>query len=165
MSKQSSSAGRNRRARDVMHTTLLTVSVSTPLSEVERLLGEHRVGGVPVSNETGHLVGVVSMRDLIEHYAGEPDGRAGLAPGFYGETLDRAGEDDEDMTTFGGFVGDSATASDIMTGEVYAVDADTTLQDVAREMLRLKIHRILVMDQGKHVGLISTFDLLEVFAG
>jgi CBS domain-containing protein len=52
-----------------------------------------------------------------------------------------------------------------MTGEVYAVDADTTLQDVAREMLRLRIHRILVTDQGKHVGLISTFDLLEVFAG
>jgi signal-transduction protein with cAMP-binding, CBS, and nucleotidyltransferase domain len=50
-----------------------------------------------------------------------------------------------------------------MTGEVYAVEADTTLRDVAQEMLRLRIHRILVKEEGKHVGLISAFDLLDAF--
>ena len=149
-------------ARDVMQTELLTVSVSTPLSEVERLLGEHGVGGVPVTNETGHLVGVVSMRDLVEHYAEGPVNRARLVPGFYHDTLERG---DENMTTFGGFAGDGETASDIMTGGVYAVEVDASLHDVAREMLRLKIHRILVKDEGKHVGLISSFDLLKGFAG
>ncbi len=148
-------------ARDVMQTELLTVSISTPLSEVERLLGEYGVGGVPVTNETGHLVGVVSMRDLVEHYAEGPVNRARLAPGFYHDTLERG---DEDMTTFGGFAGDGETASDIMTGGVYDVDVDASLQDVAREMLHLKIHRILVKEKGKHVGLISAFDLLESFA-
>ena len=148
-------------ARDVMQTELFTVSVSTPLADVERLLGEKGVGGVPVTNETGHLVGVVSMRDLVEHYAEGPVRSARLVPGFYHDTLEAG---DEDMATFGGFAGDGETASDIMTGEVYAVEADTGLYEVAREMVRLKIHRILVKDSNKHVGLISAFDLLEAFA-
>ena len=149
-------------ARDVMQTELLTVSVSTPLSEVERLLGERGVGGVSVTNETGHLVGVVSMGDLVEHYAEGPVNRARLAPGFYHDTLEGC---DESMATFGGFAGDGETASDIMTGGVYAVEADASLHDAAREMLRLKIHRILVKENGQHVGLISAFDLLKAFAG
>ncbi len=152
--------GSRRKARDIMRTELLTVSVSTPLDEVERLLGEHRIGGVPVTDEAGHLVGVVSMRDLIEHYAEEPGSHVHLGPGFY---HDVRGRRDEETATFGGSGGDGATASDIMTGEVYAVDADTSLRDVAKEMLRLRVHRILVKEKGRHVGLISAFDLLAAF--
>jgi len=152
--------GSRRKARDIMQTELLTVGVSTPLDDLERLLGEHRIGGVPVTDETGHLVGVVSMRDLVEHYAEDPSSHTNLGPGFYHDVVERG---EEDMTTFGGSSGDGATASDIMTGEVYAVEADTPLRDVAQEMLRLRIHRILVKEKSKHVGLISAFDLLEAF--
>lgn len=154
--------GSKRKARDIMQTELVTVGTSTPLDEVERILGEHRIGGLPVTDEAGHLVGVVSMRDLIEHYAEEPGSHP--HPGFYHHVRGR-GDDDEDdeMTTFGGSDGDGATAADIMTGEVYAVEADTSLRDVAQEMLRLRIHRILVKEEGKHVGLISAFDLLDAF--
>lgn len=151
--------GTRRKARDIMQTELLTVGASTPLDEVERLLGEYRIGGVPVTDETGHLVGVVSMRDLVEHYAEEPGSHA-LGPGFYHDALERG---EEEMTTFGGSSGDGETASGIMTGEVYAVEANTSLREVAKEMLRLRIHRILVKEKGKHVGLISAFDLLEAF--
>ena len=152
--------GSRRKARDIMQTELLTVGVSTPLDEVERLLGEHRIGGVPVTDAAGHLVGVLSMRDLVEHYAEEPSSHAHLGPGFYHDVLERG---DEEMVTFGGVAGDGETASGIMTGEVHAVEADTILREVAQEMLRLRIHRILVKEKGKHVGLISTFDLLEAF--
>lgn len=164
MAEAKPKVGSRRKARDIMQTELLTVGTSTPLDDVERLLGEHRIGGVPVTDETGHLVGVVSMRDLIEHYAEEPGSHA--HPGFYHHVRGRSrdeDDDEEDLATFGGSDGDGATASDIMTGEVFAVEADTSLREVAKEMLRLRIHRILVKEKGKHVGLISAFDLLEAF--
>lgn len=149
-------------ARDIMQTQVLTVSVDTPLSEVERLLSEHRISGLPVTDEAGHLVGVVSIRDLIEHYTEDPDARPRRGRGFY--QLDTEELADEDIEAFEVPEEAEETAGDIMTAEVYAVPADAKLPEVARRMVELRIHRILVRENGKHVGLISTFDLLGALA-
>ncbi len=152
-------------ARDVMQTHVLTVSLSTPLSEVERVLGEHRIGGAPVTDEAGHIVGVVSVRDLLERYTQDPDAQPRRGPGFYhASSQEMADEDYEDLDSFNAPAEGEETVSDIMNSDVYSVPAAATLSTVAAQMIKHKIHRILVEDSKKYIGLITTFDLLSAVA-
>ena len=144
-------------ARDVMQTDVVTVSTTTTLADVERTLSDYRIGGVPVTDEAGHIVGVVSMRDLLERYAEDPVKR-GQWHGFY----------DEPAAASAGTVPSlqipehvEETAGDIMTGQVHCVESDATLAAVARQMVDHQVHRLLVEEGGKHVGLVTTFDLLR----
>jgi len=149
-------------AADVMRTDVLTVSESTPLSEVERLLGENRIGGLPVTNETGHITGVVSIRDLVDRYTQDPDARPRRGHGFY--HLSSEGLEDEDFESFEVPEEAEETAGDIMTAQVYDVDATTRLRDVAAKMVELNVHRLLVTEKRHTVGIVSTMDVLKALA-
>jgi CBS domain-containing protein len=149
-------------AQDIMRTTVLTVSTNTTLSEVERVLGEHRISGVPVTNEAGHIVGVISMRDLIEHYSEDPEARPGHGVGFYNMSSDEFLEGK--VESFEIPEESEETAGELMTAEVYAIDADAGLKELCQKMVNLKIHRVLVEQGGKTVGLISTMDILRALA-
>ena len=50
--------------------------------------------------------------------------------------------------------------ADIMNSDIYSVSADTTVAEIAEKMVGLKIHRVLVSDNNRFIGLITTFDLL-----
>ena len=149
-------------AANVMRTNIITVSESTPLSDVERLLGEHRIGGLPVTNETGHITGVVSIRDLVDCYTQDPDARPRRGHGFY--HLSAEGLDDEDFESFEVPEEAEETARDIMTAQVYHVDKTAALCDVAAKMVELNVHRLLVTEQQHTVGIVSTMDVLKALA-
>ncbi|MGA5316963.1 CBS domain-containing protein [Streptomyces pseudogriseolus] len=48
----------------VMTTDVVTAAPGTPLGDVIRALGEHRVGGLPVTDEEDRVIGVISTSDL-----------------------------------------------------------------------------------------------------
>jgi CBS domain-containing protein len=50
---------------DVMTRKVITVRPDTPIHEAARLMTQHRVSGLPVVDETGRPVGIVSEGDLI----------------------------------------------------------------------------------------------------
>ncbi len=52
-------------ARDIMHRDVVTVTPETPLGAIVRLLVEKRFGAVPVTDDDGRLVGIVSEADLL----------------------------------------------------------------------------------------------------
>lgn len=52
-------------ASDVMIKDVITVNEKTPLKEVTKIFGEKRITGVPVVNDAGELVGVLSETDII----------------------------------------------------------------------------------------------------
>jgi len=56
------------------------------------------------------------------------------------------------------------TARDVMTAEIYAVDVDSGLKEIATTMHSHRIHRVLVQEAGKHVGLISTMEILAALS-
>ncbi len=149
-------------AGDIMQTQVLTVSTTTPLPDVERLLNEHRISGVPVTDKAGHIAGVLSMRDLVERYAEDPSLHRPPSGSFYDVTAE---EEMEEIESFEVPEEAEETAGDVMTGQVHDVPISASLSDVAKKMTELRLHRILVQDDGKHVGLISTFDVLRVLAG
>ncbi len=51
-----------------------------------------------------------------------------------------------------------------MTPTVFAVEADSPVSHVARSMLDGHLHRLLVVDGDKVVGIVSTSDLLRLLA-
>ncbi len=149
-------------AQDIMQSTVLTVSTNTALSEVQRLLSEHRISGVPVTGEAGHIVGVISMRDLIDHYSEDPESRPERGVSYYSTSSGELLEEEMEAIEMPEEAED--VAGEVMTAEVYTVAADSELSKIARRMVELNIHRILVEDHKKIVGLITTMDILKALA-
>ncbi|MEM7200898.1 MAG: CBS domain-containing protein [Planctomycetota bacterium] len=156
MSKAAQAALDWPRAMDVMKTEVVTVAATMQLADAERLLSEHQISGVPVTDEAGRIVGVLSMKDLLECRSQDVGGWADRSRGFYEMT----GE--ESLSYVGGEEPDwaSDTVAEVMTAQVHAVPCETSLPEVARQMIRLGVHRLLVTEQGRYVGLISSFDVL-----
>jgi CBS domain-containing protein len=146
-------------ARDIMRKDVVTVNYATPLSDVERRLSDHRISGAPVTDESGHIIGVISLKDLIERYAESAESHPRRGPGFF--HLSSEEMEDEDFDTFEVPEEAEETAGDIMTGEVFSVAADAGLSQIAAEMVRHRVHRVLVMEDGKYIGLISTMEILD----
>jgi len=55
----------NRTAQDIMRSDVLSISTETRAKEVETLLATHRVSGLPVVDESGQVVGIVSALDVL----------------------------------------------------------------------------------------------------
>jgi CBS domain-containing protein len=148
-------------ARDLMQERVITVSYSAPLSEVERVLSDNRIGGVPVTDAAGHVVGVISARDLLDLYTEDPDARPRRGKGYY--YLSSEDLDDVDFDSFSLPDESEATAESVMTAEAYTIGVSASLREVASLMAEHKIHRVLVTDDetGAIVGLISTMDLIR----
>lgn len=146
-------------ARDVMRRDVITVDRTTPLSEVERILTENRITGAPVTDETGQIVGVISMRDLVERYVEDPDARPRRGKGFY--HLSSEEMLDEDFETSEIPEETEETAEDVMTAEVLSVADDAPLSEVAATMVKHRIHRVLVVSRGHFAGIVGTFEILD----
>ncbi len=149
-------------ARDIMRKDVVTVSYASPLSEVERVLSEHRISGAPVTDEAGHIIGILSVKDLVARYAENSDARPRRSAGFF--HLSSEEMLDDDFESFSVPNEAEETAGDLMTGEVYSVHVDASLKDIAGAMKQHKVHRLLVQDDGRYVGLLSTMEILDALS-
>lgn len=149
-------------ARDLMQREVITVGPGTPLLEVHRLFLEEEITGAPVVEDDGRVVGVVSSSDLLraveeEYEAPRSD------PTYFREIQTFSGPDwtQHWPADFQDRLAER-TAADVMTAEVLFVAPDATIAEVARELRRHRVHRVLVAEEGRLVGIISTFDLVAL---
>lgn len=148
-------------ARDLMRTDLVTISYAAPLSQVEATLGEHGFSGAPVVDESGHIVGVISIKDLIARYSQDPDSRPRREAGFFRLSSEDMGRDVEIV----GLPAESEeTAADLMTAEIYSVSPEAGLREIAMKMAKHRIHRIFVQGNNQYLGLISTMEILDALS-
>lgn len=152
-------------ARDLMRTDVVTVDYDTPIGELVEILTDHRVSGVPVTTQSGQIVGVVSLRDVIDRYPEYRD--AWPSPSYVhldadnDEPWEDGREDVDEPTLWARVQASGDTAGDIMTREVVTVPADAGICEIAALMCRMRIHRVVVEQEGVHLGIISTLDLLD----
>jgi CBS domain-containing protein len=135
-----------------MTTPVVTVGPTTPFKEIVARLAEHQVSAVPVVDDAGLVLGVVSEADLLlkEEFP-EPDKEIPL---FWTKRarLDRARAA-------------AAVASDLMTVAVVFISPEATAAEAARRLHTAGVRRLPVVDrQGRLVGILSRGDLLKVFA-
>ena len=121
--------------KDLMTTPVVTVEPATPFKEIVARLTEHRVSAVPVVNDAGLVLGVVSEADLLlkeEH----PDPDADL-PLIW--TKRRRAEHDKAA---------AAVARDLMTVALVSISPEATAAQAARRMHTAQVKRLPVVDTG-----------------
>ncbi len=143
------------KVRDVMTAPVLSVSPGTPLKEVARLLMERRISGVPVADEAGKVLGIVSEADFLIKERGPRqahDARRPLAWLF--------GEERRDVEAA---KLSATTAGEAMTRPAVTVSADSSLRDAAALMVEKHVNRLPVVDDDRLVGIVTRADMVGAF--
>jgi CBS domain-containing protein len=146
-------------ARDVMESSVITVSPDLPLLDVHRLFAESEIHGAPVVGDDGGLLGVVSSADLLRAVA-EEHGAGRIDSHYLREFVEFSGPDWASVPADFQDRLREVRVSDVMTTEVVSVSPDTDVSDVARTLCDQRVHRVLVIEGERLAGLISAFDLI-----
>ena len=122
-------------AKDIMTSQVITVTKDTTVTEVARLLIEHKVSGLPVIDQEGRVVGMVSEGDLIyqDKKLHTPAFLEILGGVIYLENPQRLGQDLSKMT--------AVKVAEIMTPKLYTVKEESTIEDIATIMIERQIGR------------------------
>ncbi len=131
-----------RTAADVMSRDPVVVSAATPLPAVAEQMARRRLKRMPVVDERGSLVGMVSRLDLLRTAA------AGLSPSAP-EAVELGLSRDQPL-------------SRAMRRDVPTVHPDTSLPEVFQAVVSTRLNRAFVVDGDRRVvGLVSDAELLE----
>jgi CBS domain-containing protein len=146
--------------RDTMTRDVATIRQDCDVHELEKLMLRQKVHGVPVVDENGRLVGVVSQTDVLAwHFEAGVDGAS-----FYGDCgvmLDEERSRNLELSDIR-----TAGVQEIMSPLVYCVAEDRTIVEAAATMIRHWIHRLVVVDDELQVrGIVSAIDLLHCIPG
>ena len=146
--------------REIMDTRIPTVAPGDAVETVVHLMADQELPAVPVVNEGGRCVGIVTESDLV------------------------IGDDERDLrlphmiSLFGGVVfldslkrfeerlrkAAAGDVEDMMTADVVTVDADAEVREAARLMTKSGHNRLPVVEHGRYVGLVSRAEVLETLA-
>jgi len=133
--------------KDVMTAEVVTVRQETTFKEMAAVLRRYRVSALPVVDDAGLVIGVVSAGDLLAKEA--------LAdPGVAAELLRH-----QDVRKAQGL-----TAGDLMTRPAVTAAPEDPVEQAARMMHFMRVKRLPVIDSGGQlVGIVSRSDVLAVF--
>jgi CBS domain-containing protein len=148
-------------AADVMSANPISLRADATVREALGLLTENEYSAAPVIDEAGRPVGVLSRSDLLVHDREKTD-YLDTRPRF--EDLGRVRARTGEKLDSGFHVEsvDPALVRDLMTPAVFSVTPETPIREVVGEMLRLKVHRLFVVDAaGALIGVISPYDILR----
>jgi CBS domain-containing protein len=143
--------------RDIMDADPVTVSPTDDVETVVRLLRTHELPGVPVVNEGGRCVGIVTEADLvladeegdlhIPHYIELFGGVVFLEPLHrFEERLKKAF---------------ASTVADLMTEDPVTIEPDASVAEAGRLIVRRGHNRLPVVEHGRLVGVVTRVDVLE----
>ena len=120
---------------DVMERQVRTIHCQKSVEEVGSLLAQYRISGAPMVSTDGQILGVVSASD-ITRFLSEP------------------------------WRGDPKTTMvyEIGTPVPITVEEDSTIEEAAAVLVRERIHRLVVVQGGRPVGILSTFDIVGLVA-
>jgi CBS domain-containing protein len=144
------------KVRDVMTTDIGTVEPGSRIDAAIAMMTERRVTGIPVVDEAGALVGILTEGDLLRRVE---TGTGGRRSPLLLELLMGTGREAVDYVRT-----HSRRVSDLMTAAVVTVAEDDPLSEVVRLMERRRIRRVPVVRDGRLVGIVSRFDLVAALA-
>jgi CBS-domain-containing membrane protein len=143
------------KAKDIMTTKLITVSPEMEIVHATKLLLDNRINGVPVTDETGKLVGILCQSDLVAQQKKLP------VPSFFTFldgliSLSSMKQLEKEVRKIA-----AITVAQAMTPNPVAVRPDTGIEEVAALMVDNNFHTIPVVEEGKLVGIVGKEDILR----
>ena len=128
------------RVADLMTIDPITVGVDASVEDAEELLRQYHISGLPVTDDAGRLVGVISQTDLL--YLAAPTVQALIRHRPSGI---RVGE--------------------VMSTPPVTIDTSESVRDAARVMEDGRLHRLVAVDgHGRPIGVLSAMDFVALVA-
>ena len=140
------------KAMDVMTRTIISVDPNATVLQAARLMLQHHISGLPVINEAGQLVGILSEGDFLRRRETHTERQR---PRWL-EFLMGPGRIADDYTHSHG-----TKVSEVMTAEVRTVGEDASLEKVVELMERHRIKRVPVVRGREVVGIISRANIMH----
>jgi CBS domain-containing protein len=128
-----------------MTTELVTVHLNTSMLQIKEYFETNHFHHLPVLDDDGKVMGMISRLDynmILDHFT-----VFGVAK------AERTNER---------FLG-ALVAKDILSGKVVKIDAEDSIEEAVRIFLENLFHALPVLDRGKLVGIVTTYDLLKYF--
>jgi CBS domain-containing protein len=144
-----------QKAQEIMTKNVITATLATTVTELAQLLASHNIGGVPVLDLSGTLLGVVTESDLIvqKKKIHIPTVVTILDSVFYLENPDKM---EKEMKKIAG-----STVGDIYSKEPITVVEDTLIDEIATLMAEKNVHTLPVMRGDELVGVIGKKDIIK----
>lgn len=120
---------------DLMQTNVKSIAPDAPIVDLVHMLADLRVSGLPVVDESAHVIGVVSAADVLREAASL------TVPNAKSRTLARE------------------SVRDIMTPNAHVIAPDADVREAAKQMMHADVRRLFVEDQGRMIGVISQTDI------
>ena len=173
--------------REIMRTEVVTGVPDMSVYDLSKLLADMEISGAPVVDVDGEVLGVVSMTDVIRLAGSGADIRVAprplVAEAFsIEEPLEDEYEEEQDVVDYfrnalaspvtprpsggeaAGIDLDQYVVREIMTPANFHMHPDSDLREAAAFLLRGRIHRALVMEDDRLVGIVTTVDRLRTMA-
>lgn len=133
----------NQKVRDYMSYDLITLKDNNTANDAKEILDVHNIHHIPIVNGMGNLIGIISKAevDLVLDWGT----RFGLS---------KSAKKNQRLLP-------SLLAKDIMQIRLVTITADSTLEACALIFRDNKFHSLPVVENGKLVGIITTYDLLQ----
>lgn len=142
------------KASDIMRTDVVTVKPDTTIEELGKVFINTALTSLPVADDKGRLVGMVSEHDLITrskrlHIPTVLQLFDAVIP-----IGTHAMEDELKKMT-------AATVDEICTHDVISVTEATPMDEIATIMSERKVHTLPVLRDGKIVGVLNQHDFIK----
>ena len=129
-------------AKDIMRKNVVSVTPQMTLKQVASLFSRRNISGAPVVSTQGKLIGVISQTDMIGQKP-EASGRQINANGVRRKKPNDL-RVEQAMTPFG-----------------VSFEEDTSVRELARQMLAKRIHRVVITRGGEICGIVTSMDMLR----
>ena len=139
--------------KEIMAKNVITISPKASLKELATLIKKHRINGVPVVDEEGALVGVVTMTDILKilhdiYYWAELEK---VKPGLgVKDALEVEKE--------------KATVGEKMSTSLRTLKEDDDVEKALKLMCKYGIHTIPVVKDKKLIGVVGATDIVHICA-
>ncbi|WP_136526424.1 CBS domain-containing protein [Geomonas ferrireducens] len=147
------------KAKEIMTKDVVTVGRDTTVRDLAKLFAERRISSVPVVDNEGLLIGIVSESDLIER--DKPLHIPTVISIFdwviYLESDKRFEKELQKMT--------GQTVADIYSQEVLTVGPEAPVSEVAELMTNKKVQAVPVVEGRRVVGIIGRIDMVRTMIG
>jgi CBS domain-containing protein len=141
----------HRTVESVMTARVHVTGPLTPFKLLVRMIEENRISAVPIVDQQGSPIGVVSESDLLLKERRGELGSEGSPLHLWRRRQDRA-------------KAEGVIASDLMTAPPITVPIGTPISEAARLMQERNVRRLIVVNErGRIAGIVSRSDLLQVF--
>jgi CBS domain-containing protein len=144
---------------DIMTHNPIVVKAETPLKEAIQILAERRISGLPVVDEKGKLIGIISETDLMWQ-------ETGVTPPAYIMFLDSViylqnpATYERDLHKALG-----QTVGEVMSTNPITISPDKPVKEAARIMHDRNVHRLPVLDSaGQVIGILTRGDIIRAMA-